>query len=77
MKKPLLPILALLALLALPPRGEAGSSWTVGRPIPHEHQLSMDRIPHRLWERLLHKYVDPQGNVDYAAWKRSPQGVQH
>lgn len=29
-------------------------------------------LDHSEWTRLLHKYVDDRGLVDYGAWKRSP-----
>ncbi len=66
----------LLVLLAWPCEATAASSWTVGVPVPAKRQISMERIPHQLWNQLLHKYVDAQGNVNYAAWKRSPQDMQ-
>ncbi len=66
----------LLALLVLPLEARAGSSWSVGVSVPPSRQVSMDRISHQLWDQLLHKYVDTQGNVDYAAWKRSAQDMQ-
>ncbi|MGB9689014.1 DUF547 domain-containing protein [Thermogutta sp.] len=32
---------------------------------------SIDAVDHSIWDRLLHKYVDGDGMVNYAAWKAS------
>ncbi len=49
----------------------AGPKWTVGKNIPSGQRVSMDRIDHARFDRLLRKYVDGQGNVNYSAWKKS------
>ena len=33
--------------------------------------VPLDRVDHSAWDRLLRKYVDRDGMVDYAAWKAS------
>lgn len=33
--------------------------------------VSLDAVDHSTWDRLLQKYVDEDGMVDYAAWKAS------
>jgi len=33
----------------------------------------MDQVDHSAWDRLLKKYVDGEGMVDYQAWKSSPE----
>ncbi|MDG2221822.1 MAG: DUF547 domain-containing protein [Rubripirellula sp.] len=34
---------------------------------------SMDSVEHVEWQRLLSKYVDQSGRVDYAGWKKSAE----
>ena len=33
--------------------------------------VSLDKVDHSVWDRLLKKYVDDNGMVDYAGWKAS------
>lgn len=33
--------------------------------------VSLDKVDHCVWDRLLKKYVDNNGMVDYASWKAS------
>ncbi len=33
--------------------------------------VPLDRVDHSTWDRLLRKYVDQQGMVDYGSWKAS------
>jgi len=33
--------------------------------------VQLDAVDHSTWDRLLRKYVDTDGMVDYAAWKAS------
>ncbi|QDT04971.1 hypothetical protein K227x_33690 [Rubripirellula lacrimiformis] len=54
----------------------AGTKVNLGPKVPVQQQVSMDRIDPSDWDGLLKKYVDPNGNVDYAAWKGNPQDVQ-
>jgi hypothetical protein len=48
-----------------------GEKIYVGRSVPAGSRVSIDRIAHRGWDALLKRYVDHDGNVNYAAWKRS------
>ncbi len=44
--------------------GPAASQTSQARPHP-----PLDEVDHSLWDRLLKKYVDQDGMVNYAAWK--------
>jgi hypothetical protein len=48
----------------------------VGQAISATQQVSMDQIDHSAWDKLLKKYVDQNGGVDYKAWKASTADVQ-
>jgi hypothetical protein len=54
---------------------EAGQKVIVGRQVPSNQHVSMDKIDHALWDGLLRKYVDAAGRVDYSAWKSASQDV--
>jgi len=54
----------------------AGQKVTVGRNVPANQLVSMDQIDHRIWDGLLRRYVDENGNVAYAQWKKSAQDTQ-
>ncbi len=43
----------------------------IGREWPFGERVSCDMILHRPWDELLQRFVDDEGNVDYAAWKNS------
>lgn len=43
----------------------------VGVKVSAQQQLPLDRIEHASWNKLLEKYVDEQGMVQYADWKKS------
>jgi len=64
----------LLILLASLPASIcwAGEKIHVGTPISTPSQVSMNQVDHSLWDTLLKKYVDADGNVDYKRWKASP-----
>ena len=49
----------------------AGTKVNVGANLPANQQVSMVEIDHSRWDRLLKQYVDTQGNVAYARWKRN------
>lgn len=49
----------------------AGPAITLGAAVPMGQQAPVERVSHEHWDRLLKKYVDPAGMVDYAAWKES------
>jgi hypothetical protein len=40
----------------------------VGQNVAADQRVSMDDIDHRLWDQLLHKYVDQRGGVAYQPW---------
>lgn len=50
--------------------GNAGPKIVVGTKVPLEQRLSMEKVDHRDWSRLLKTYVDSQGRVAYARWQR-------
>jgi hypothetical protein len=49
---------------------------TVGHSWPTTEQDSIESIGHDRWASLLARYVDADGNVDYARWKASPTDQQ-
>jgi len=46
----------------------------VGKAVPASQQVSMTQIDHSAWDQLLQAFVNEQGQVNYRAWKASPQG---
>ena len=50
----------------------AGSKVYLGKRHSANQLVALDRIDHSGWDRLLKKYVDGDGFVNYATWKRSP-----
>ena len=64
MKRPLALALAVAAFGAVAASGEP----TAGKSAAVEVRSGIDHAP---WHRLLQKYVDEHGLVDYAAWKAS------
>lgn len=67
--------LAGVALVLSAPAGR-GPQVVLGRNWPAEERLSIDEIDHRAWDRLLQKFVDDEGSVDYAGWSESPTDVR-
>lgn len=57
-------------------RSWAGTKVTVGGNLPANRQVSMDQIDTSQWDELLKRYVDTNGNVNYAAWKQSASDVR-
>ena len=43
----------------------------VGRKVASSQRVSIDRIDHRVWDALLQKYVNDNGNVNYTGWNAS------
>ncbi len=43
----------------------------VGADVPAQQRVSVERIDHTPWHKLLVKYVDDRGMVNYAAWQKS------
>jgi hypothetical protein len=64
-----------IVLVALSNAARAGSKVYLGKQYPAGQLVSLDQIDHSQWDRLLKKYVDRGGLVDYAAWKRSSSDV--
>ncbi len=62
-------VMVVLAGLSAP--ALAGSKVYLGQSFPPDQRVPFDRIDHGLWDQLLRTYVDADGMVDYAAWKRS------
>ena len=54
----------------------AGTKVTVGQNVASSQHVSIDRIGHGVWDALLRKYVDANGNVDYTGWKQSATDVR-
>lgn len=52
------------------------SEIIVGQQVPAVQQVSIDQISHDQWDALLRTYCDPQGLVNYKAWKESRQERQ-
>lgn len=66
---------ALAALLMVGPC-VAGEKVTVGQRWSADRQVTLDQIDHSDWDRLLQRYVDDRGMVDYTAWKSTPSDVR-
>ena len=49
----------------------AGEKVIVGRAVPKNELVSMDRIDQAAWTALLQKYVNQSGQVNYASWQAS------
>lgn len=57
----------------------AGNKVTLGKQFPSGKRVSFDGVSHTAWDKLLHRYVDQRGMVDYTGWKASSadrQGLQ-
>jgi hypothetical protein len=52
-------------------RAQAGDKIAVGKNWPSAERVSIDAIDHTAWTRLLERYVDERGMVNYAQWKAS------
>lgn len=53
-----------------------GQKVTVGVRVPSAQQVSFAEIQHATWDALLKRYVDEQGNVNYAQWKSTAADMQ-
>lgn len=58
-------------LLFLPLAANGGAKVNVGKDVPAADRVSIDRISHAGLNKLLAKYVNDDGNVNYTAWKAS------
>lgn len=58
----------------------APTTWAadvlLGAEVAPEQQVPLAGIDHSQWDRLLHKYVDDAGMVQYTLWKSSAGDVQ-
>lgn len=54
----------------------AGPTVNIGKQVPAAQQVSMDQVDHGTFDALLKRYVDAQGDVNYAGWKQSAQDTQ-
>jgi hypothetical protein len=66
--------LACFALPLIVSVSMAGSPVYVGNR--QSESLSMNDIDHAGWDRLLKKYVDGDGRVDYRSWKANREDIQ-
>src|SRR5258707_5605735 len=48
----------------------------LGRIWPATDLVSIEKIDHRDWDRLLQRHVDEAGDVGYSAWKETSDDVQ-
>lgn len=67
----LLVALAVLAGVLAPSLLSAGDKITLGKQLPAAKRVSFDQIDHSVWNKLLKRYCDQRGMVDYTAWKAS------
>ncbi len=66
--------LSLLVATAIPilsGDSAAAENVVVGQALPANQQISFDQIDHSGWDRLLKKYVNGRGQVNYWAWHES------
>lgn len=68
--------LASCSLLSMAGATAGGATVVVGAHTQPADRSPVESIDHAGWGRLLAKYVDAQGMVDYRAWKRSAADVQ-
>ena len=54
----------------------AGQKVSVGKNVPANQLVLMDQIDHGVWDGLLKRYVDDNGNVAYAQWQKSAQDTR-
>ncbi len=58
-----------LVLASATNSANAGSKVRIGRTFPASQLVSMENIEHDAWDKLLHKYVNQRGQVNYRSWK--------
>lgn len=58
-----------LLLASAADSASAGSKVKIGRAFPASQLVSMDNIEHGAWDKLLHKYVNQRGQVNYRSWQ--------
>ena len=68
---------AVFATLVLQTDGlSAGPTVLVGSEVPAAQRVAAKQIDHSNWSKLLHKYVDQEGLVNYKKWKANRADVQ-
>lgn len=72
-KRDLLVVHLLLVVAIAATNADGGSPVYVGKQ--RATQVSMDDIDHALWDQLLTKYVNADGQVNYRGWKRSSSDI--
>ncbi len=71
-----LTVLALFGVLfAMSGEVVRGRQIVLGRAWPAMELVSMDKVEHQDWDRLLRRYVDEAGNVDYIGWRENTVDV--
>ncbi len=50
-----------------------GEKVFVGKKIPPKQRVSIEKIDHSLWDKLLQSYVNEKGEVDYRGWAASAE----
>lgn len=71
-----LPAVAVLVVVACAAPQHVEAKEPLGRQWPAAQQESIDQVEFSQWNRLLQKYVDDDGYVNYSAWHRSRQDRQ-
>jgi hypothetical protein len=70
-------VLAVISVLyAMSGDGVRAHRVVLGRIWPATDLVSIEKIDHRDWDRLLRRHVDEAGDVGYSAWKETPDEVQ-
>jgi len=62
-------VVAVALINANPERAKAGSTVYVGQR--GAGRVSMEKVDHSSWDKLLRKYVDKDGYVNYRSWHAS------
>ena len=70
-----LTLLALVGVAIVLSAAGRASPVVLGRNWPAAERLAIDEIDHGEWDRLLERFVDEAGQVDYAAWSQSPRDL--
>ncbi|MEM7785468.1 MAG: DUF547 domain-containing protein [Planctomycetota bacterium] len=48
----------------------------LGVSVRASSRVSMDKVDHSTWDKLLQKFVNENGGVDYASWNSSQQDIR-
>lgn len=69
---------ALACLFAISPAlsAPAQAEETAGAQWPDSQQVSIDSVNHQVFDKLLKKYVNTDGQVNYKAWHATPSDRQ-